>query len=68
MKKRDRENLNPTPEAVIAMEIFCDGYANQRGGSMDFWDSLYDSQKDRCRLALAKIRAAERAHKKVQGR
>lgn len=63
MKKRDRENINPTPEAVVAMSLYCDGYAAQRGGSMDFWEALPESKQRRCIELLEDIRRAERAHK-----
>lgn len=41
-------NLNPTPEARVAMIVWGREYAAQRGGSMDFWDSLDDERKARC--------------------
>ncbi len=37
MKQRDRDNLNPTPEARFAMCHWHDRYAAQHGGSMDFY-------------------------------
>lgn len=63
MKKRDAENINPTPEAVMAMELFPDMYGAQKGGSMDFWEQLPAHGKQRCADALARVRAAIAAHR-----
>jgi hypothetical protein len=49
MKDQTR-NLNPTFEARIAMIVWGDEYSKQDGGSMDFWDSLNDVRKRRCKL------------------
>ena len=65
MKTRDQENINPTPEAVMAMELWCDNYARQKGGSMDFWDGLSETGKRRCQDAVARILAAAVCHKRV---
>lgn len=43
--KDQRRNLNPTQEAKIAMIVWSDEYAAQKGGSMDFWDRLSDDRK-----------------------
>jgi hypothetical protein len=51
-------NLNPTPEAIMAMELWGDQYAGQNGGSMDFWDKLPANSKKRCTDAIERIRAA----------
>ena len=60
---RDRRNINPTAEALVAMNIWGDDYAfKQRGGSMDFWDSLPEFKKDRCRDLVNRIREADKAH------
>lgn len=45
MKKNDKRNLHPTIEAQIAMRIYSYEYSHQRGGSMDFWDALSESDK-----------------------
>ena len=45
-------NLNPTPEAKVAMIIWGSDYAAQRGGSMDFWDSLDRVRQIRCELVV----------------
>lgn len=61
MKDQTR-NLNPTPEAVIAMNIWSRQYSEQEGGSMDFWDSLKETNKNRCRSLLKKILEAHKQH------
>lgn len=53
-------NLNPTPEAKVAMIIWGKEYSEQNGGSMDFWDTLSEDRKKRCRavvkaLAVSKL-------------
>lgn len=53
-----KRNLNPIPEAVIAMLIWGEEYSEQRGGSMDFWDSLSYRTQEQCREMLEKIRQA----------
>jgi len=45
-------NLNPTPEAKVAMIIWCKEYGGQMGGSMDFWDSLSFDRQKRCKLIV----------------
>lgn len=60
---RDRRNLNPTAEAYIAMNLWSHEYAHeQRGGSMDFWDSLDERRKQRCIELAQRVREADRAH------
>lgn len=51
-------NLNPTPEARVAMIIWGKEYSEQRGGSMDFWDSLTAQQRRRCELVVHDIAKA----------
>lgn len=47
--QRARRNLNPHAEARMAMCLWSYEYAHkQRGGSMDFWDSLDDHRKSIC--------------------
>lgn len=48
-------NLNPTPEAVVAMIIWSNEYSKQMGGSMDFWDGLSNDRKRRCQLVVEKL-------------
>lgn len=63
MKPADRRNLNPTAEAVIAMNLFPDRYCTQSGGSMDFWDKLSDRDKRRCVEVVELVRSADKTHK-----
>ncbi len=61
-KQRDIRNLNPHAEAVLAMAIWSEDYAfKQRGGSMDFWDSLPDWKKKHCRQLVERIKKTETA-------
>ena len=50
-----KRNLNPHKQARAAMYLFGKRYAAQRGGSMDFWDSLSDSDKRLCRKLVEDI-------------
>lgn len=47
-----KRNLNPTPEAKVAMIIWGKEYSEQNGGSMDFWDGLSEDRKKRCKLVV----------------
>ena len=49
------DNLDPHKPARVAMILFNERYAQQCGGSMDFWESLTDSQRDLCRNLVAQI-------------
>lgn len=62
MKKRDAENLNPTPEAVMAMCIWGKRYSEWGGGSMDFWHSLSKGEQRSCMKAAEQFRKADRRH------
>ena len=53
-------NLNPTPEARVAMIIWGKEYSEQNGGSMDFWDRLSESRKRRCKLVVETLSSIER--------
>lgn len=56
MNDRDRRNLHPHAEARLAMLVWSHEYAHeQRGGSMDFWDSIGPSRRDICVRALDEI-------------
>ena len=57
-QQRARRNLNPHKPAVAAMYLWGSRYAAQGGGSMDFWDTLRDSQRDLCRRLVARIEEA----------
>lgn len=61
MNDRDRahRNLHPHAEARLAMATWSHEYAHeQRGGSMDFWDSLDASRKRICVEVVDGILAA----------
>jgi len=45
-----RRDLNPTPAARVAMLVWGDAYSKQRGGSMQFWDSLPNDKKRLCEM------------------
>jgi hypothetical protein len=64
MNKRDRENLRPTPEARAAMHLYGDEYAAQKGGSMDFWETLPPYKRRRCEDLVHEILAAAAAHRR----
>jgi hypothetical protein len=55
---RARRNLNPTAPAIVAMGIWSHEYAAQRGGVMDFWDSLSESRKRQATEEAERIRTA----------
>lgn len=65
----EQRNLNPTPEALIAMMIWGKEYSEQRGGSMDFWDTLGTSRKLQCFEGLNKIKALlqSQLRKEIEG-
>lgn len=55
-------NLNPHAEARVAMAIWSHEYAyDQKGGSMDFWDSRTAGQKATCVSFVNEIRGLPRA-------
>ena len=53
-----RRNLNPHAPARVAMVLYNERYAAQRGGSMDFWDSLREGERDTCRKIAQEIKDA----------
>lgn len=55
-------DLNPTPEARIAMSIWSNEYAYGNLGSMGFWNSLSPARQRICVVALADIASAAIAH------
>lgn len=57
MTKFDR-NLNPTPAAIVAMNVYGKAYSEQRGGSMDFWDKLPQEKKKYCEHFAAAVLSA----------
>ncbi len=56
--KDQQRNLNPHKPARAAMWLWSEKYAKQGGGSMDFWDSLSEVEKDMCRRMVSDIEAA----------
>lgn len=52
MSTNERRNLSPHAEAKLAMIIWCDEYAAQNLGCMDWYDSLPERRKWLCRTAL----------------
>lgn len=62
MEAKDKRNLNPTPEAVVAMWLYGQEYSQQIGGSMDFWDKLSEGRKQSCRDIVRRVLEAVRAH------
>lgn len=57
-KARAARNLRPHKPAVIAMAMWGHEYSQQRGGSMDFWETLSESRKRICRDVLERIAKA----------
>lgn len=53
-----KRNINPTAPALAAMALWNNRYAAQKGGSMDFWDSLSDYEKRTCTELAEQIRKA----------
>lgn len=53
-----KRNINPHKAALIALCIWGYEYAQQGGGSMDFWDKLSESRKRQCRDVVKKLSAA----------
>ena len=51
-------NIHPHAEARLAMSLWADEYATQRGGCMDFWDSLPPRRKRFCADLLNDILAS----------
>ena len=58
-------DLDPTPEARIAMLLWSDEYAHGRLGSMGFWDSLTDGRKETCRRCLSEVAKASISHNRT---
>lgn len=41
------DNMNPHAEAILAVNLWPEEYAGQRGGCMDFWENLSASRQRR---------------------
>lgn len=48
-------NLSPHRPAMCAMWLYADRYTSQKGGLMDFWDKLSESDKATCRRMAEQI-------------
>lgn len=57
-QKRDQRNMNAIAPARVAICIWGYRYAAQRGGAMDFWDALSESEKRQCIAEAEIVRAA----------
>ena len=57
---RERRNLNPHAEAIMAMHMWGYEYSRQRAGCMDWWDGLPEACKTLVREALNRIAVASR--------
>jgi hypothetical protein len=57
-RRRDTRNANPIAPARVAMAIWGDRYSAQRGGSMDFWDTLNPGDKSLCIDIAERIKEA----------
>lgn len=55
MDKIEERNLDPHRPARCAMWLFCEQYSSQKGGSMEFWDKLSESDKNMCRRMSEQI-------------
>lgn len=58
-------DIDPTPEARIAMLLWNKEYAEGRLGSMGFWASLTKSQQSICRNALTDVARAAIRHNRT---
>ena len=56
--KDESRNMNAHAAARVAACIWCDEYAKQHGGLMDFWDTLSISRKRQCKREAQAIRDA----------
>jgi hypothetical protein len=57
------DDMNPTPEAYVAMSIFADEYGAQARGCMGFLKSLAPYQRQRVKELLRDISKAAKSHK-----
>lgn len=66
--KKVQRNINPTPAAVVAMYLYCQEYGDQRGGCMDFLDSLDPIRKRLCEGIAEQVVEAAAAHGQLKTR
>lgn len=60
-QEQAHRNLHPHAEAILAMNLWNDEYAfKQRGGVMDFWDSIGEQRQKRCRDLVERIVSTKR--------
>ena len=57
-REQAQRDLNPHKPARFAMWLWGERYARQGLGSMGFWDSLTDQERNIARLAVSQIEAA----------
>lgn len=57
-REQAQRDLRPHKAAKFAMYHWHTRYARQRLGSMGFWDSLTDAEREFCRRAIVEIEAA----------
>lgn len=57
---RERRNINPHAEAIMATCLWGDEYSRQRLGCMDWWDTLDDRRKRRVREILNRLDGLKR--------
>ena len=55
-EERNQRNLNPHQAARVAMIMYGPEYAEQGGGSMDFWDKLDLQRQTICRLIVDAVK------------
>jgi hypothetical protein len=58
-----KRNISPIAPALVAMALWNNRYGAQRGGSMDFWDTLSDYEKRTCTELAEQIRKAPMAER-----
>lgn len=58
MANDQTRNLNAHKAATFARIYWGNAYSKQRGGTMDFWDTLNGSEKRFCRDAVKAINAS----------
>lgn len=64
---RELRNLHPHAEARLAMAMWSHAYAfEQKGGSMDFWDSLPADKKRFCVSVVSDVLKAEKENGRAE--
>lgn len=65
-RERDRRNLNPTPEAVLAAFVAIFEHGQYPGQPMDYWDTLNQHDQGLFRAMSARIIRAWQWHQSRQ--